>query len=188
MPTRYCNLTVNYWARIYRSPAFDPASTLSDSTFTYSSSQHSPFLASTTCRLTPQQRAFLDAPFTARDFYEAIFHTAKGKAAGPDGLPAEYHQLFPTLLRPVMELIYSFQVHLGRMTKFQRRSYLSLLSKPGDRADPSNYRPLMILNQDAKFGPKVLAHRLNSVLPTLLHTDQHAFVPGRGVRDALADF
>lgn len=178
----------NYWARIYRSPTSDLASTLSDSNFTYSSSQHSPFLASTTSRLNPQQRSFLDAPFTARDFYDAIVHTAKGKTAGPDGLPAEYYQLFPTLWGPVMELVYSSQLRLGRMTKFQRRSYLSLLSKPGDRADPSNYRPLMILNQDAKFGPKILAYRLNSVLSSLLHPDQHGFVPGRGVREALRRF
>lgn len=70
-----------------------------------------------------------------------------------------------------MRLVYSSQLRLGRLTKFQRRSYLSLLSKPGDRADPSNYRPLIIFNQDAKFGPKILAYRLDSVLPSLLHPD-----------------
>ncbi|CAI5721075.1 unnamed protein product [Peronospora destructor] len=31
-----------------------------------------------------------------------------------------------------------------------------------------NYRPLTLLNQDAKFGPKALAYRLNQVLPSLL--------------------
>lgn len=74
------------------------------------------------------------------------------------------------------------------MTKFQRRSYLSLLYKKEDRADPATYRPLMILNQDAKFCPKVLAKRLNLVLPLLLHSDQHGFVSECGVREARRRF
>lgn len=74
------------------------------------------------------------------------------------------------------------------MSKFQRRSYISLLFKGGSRNEPCNYRPLTLLNQDAKFGPKILAYRLNQVLPDLLHTDQFGFVPGRSIRHALRRF
>jgi hypothetical protein len=40
------------------------------------------------------------------------------------------------------------------------------------------------LNVDAKIGPKVLAHRIGSVLQHLLHGDQYGFVPGRDIRNA----
>lgn len=103
-------------------------------------------------------------------------------------LLAESYQLFPTSRGPVMRLVYSSQLRLGRLTKFQRKSYLSLLSKPGDRADPSNYRPIIIFNQDTKFGPKILAYRLDSVLASLLHPDYHGFVPGRSFGDGLRRF
>ncbi|RMX61941.1 hypothetical protein DD238_008385 [Peronospora effusa] len=120
----------------------------------------------------------LDAPITANDFFYAIHHTARGKAPGPDGLPAEYYQLFPHKWAQVLELVYADQFRKGRMSKFQRHS----------RSDPRNYRPLTLLNQDAKFGPKALAYRLNQVLPSLLGVDQFGFVPGRDIRHALRYF
>ena len=92
-----------------------------------------------------------------RLFY-AIHHTARGKTPGPDGLPAEYYQLFPSEWAQVLELVYAAQFRKGRMSKFQRRAYISLLFKKGSRSDPRNYRPLTLLNQDAKFGPKTLAY------------------------------
>ena len=130
----------------------------------------------------------LDAPLTANDFFFAIKHTARGKSPGPDGLPAEYYQLFPTEWAQVLELVYAAQFRKGRMSKFQRRAYISLLFKKGSRSDPKNYRPLTLLNQDAKFGPKALAYRLNQVLPSLLDVDQFGFVPGRDNRHALRYF
>ncbi|CAH0475294.1 unnamed protein product [Peronospora belbahrii] len=74
------------------------------------------------------------------------------------------------------------------MTKFQRRAHLSLLYKSGDRTLPANYRPLTLLNHDAKLGPKVLAYRMRTVLPTLIHEDQSGFIPGRSIRHSLLRF
>ena len=51
-----------------------------------------------------------------------------------------------------------------------------------------NYRPLDLLNQNAKFGSKALDYRLNQVLPSLLDVDQFGFVPGRDIRHALRYF
>ncbi|KAF4146197.1 Reverse transcriptase (RNA-dependent DNA polymerase) [Phytophthora infestans] len=70
------------------------------------------------------------------------------------------------------------------MTKFQRRAQVLLLYKKGDRKLPSNYRPISLLNVDAKLGPKILAYRLGSALGSLLHSDQYGFVPGRDIRHA----
>ncbi|CEG36288.1 Reverse transcriptase domain [Plasmopara halstedii] len=55
----------------------------------------------------------------------------------------------------------------------------------GGRSDPKKYRPLTLLNNDAKFGPKALAYRLKQVLPKLVGDDQFGFVPGRDIRHAI---
>ncbi|OWZ06370.1 RNA-dependent DNA polymerase [Phytophthora megakarya] len=125
---------------------------------------------------------------TANDFFWAIKTTAKGKSSGLDGLPAEYYQIFSHKWARVYELIYASQFNKGRMTKFQRRAYISLLYKKGDRSLPSNYRPLTLLNHDAKFGPKIVAYRLRNILPKLLHSDQFGFTQGRSIRHALVEF
>ncbi|OWY97094.1 Pol Polyprotein [Phytophthora megakarya] len=76
------------------------------------------------------------------------------------------------------------QFQRGKMKKFQLRAQDLLLYKKGDRKAPSNYRPISILNVDAKLGPKILAFRLGSILGSLLHPDQYRFVPGRDIRHA----
>jgi hypothetical protein len=175
-----------YWGRVFQSPSRDFQDTSTSTSWSSTSLQN--ILQHSTRRASYYQAKLMEAPLTARDFYEAIIHTAKGKAAGPDGLPAEYYQLFPSMWATIFELVYPSQFQRSRMTKFQRRAYLSLLYKSGDRADPKNYRPLALLNQDAKFGPRILAQRLNSLLPSLLHEDQYGFVPRRSIRHALRRF
>ena len=40
---------------------------------------------------------------------------------------------------------------------------VSILYRRGDRKEPSNYRPISLLNVGAKLGPKILAHQLGRV-------------------------
>ncbi|GMF42040.1 unnamed protein product [Phytophthora fragariaefolia] len=173
-----------FWGRLFQSDSRD----LNVEPRGFDPVQLRSILEHSTRKLTSTQHAMLDAPLTANDFFHAIKNTARGKAPGPDGLPAEYYQLFPPQWALVLELVYAAQFRKGRMTKFQRRAYLSLLFKKGSRSDPKNYRPLTLLNQDAKFGPKALAYRLDQVLPELLDPDQFGFVPGRDIRHALRYF
>ncbi|CAI5716704.1 unnamed protein product [Peronospora effusa] len=144
----------------------------------------SQILQHTSSVLTPEDRAYLDSPLTANDFYWALQHTASGKTPGPDGLPLDYYKVDLPLWSRILEVIYGAQFYKGKMTKFQRRAQISLLYKHGDRSLPSNYRPITLLNVDAKLGPKILAHRLGRVLKYLLHSDQSGFVPGRDIRQA----
>ena len=159
----------DYWAQIFQSTSHEESSRVRFR-------QHDPvelhsLLRHTTPKLTDQDRAYLDAPFTANDFYWAIKTSLRNKAPGYDGLPVEYYQLFISTWAIVFELVYSAQLSKGRLTKFQRRATVTLLYKKGDRSIPSNYRPITLLNHDAKLGPKILAFRLRKVLPKLLHTD-----------------
>ena len=88
----------------------------------------------------------------------------------------------------IFEVVHDNQLRRGKMTKFQRRAHLSLLYKSGDRTLPANYRPLTLLNHDAKLGPKILAYRLRLVLPSLIHEDQSGFIQGRSIRHSLIRF
>uniref|UniRef100_A0AAV1VEX9 Reverse transcriptase domain-containing protein n=1 Tax=Peronospora matthiolae TaxID=2874970 RepID=A0AAV1VEX9_9STRA len=173
-----------YWGTVFQSDSRD----LGVEPQLFDSSKLQDILCHSLRKLKSSQASMLDAPITANDFFFAIKHTARGKSPGPDGLPAEYYQLFPTAWAQVLELVYAAQFRMGRMSKFQRRAYISLLFKKGSRSDPKHYRPLTLLNQDAKFGPKALAYRLNQVLPSLLNVDQFGFVPGRDIRHALRYF
>jgi exonuclease III len=174
-----------FWGQLFQSPSPDLEHLRNA---TYQPLRLLEFLRDTVKRLTPAQQARMDAPLTANDLYWAIMKSENGKAPGPDGLPIEYYKIDPTHWARIYEVIHDYQFDKGKMTKFQRRAHLSLLYKKGDRSDPGNYRPLTLLNHDAKLGPKVLAWRLGEVLPFLIHEDQGGFVPGRSIRHLLLRF
>ncbi|KAH9123579.1 hypothetical protein AeMF1_005458, partial [Aphanomyces euteiches] len=173
-----------YWAKIFKSPSNDiqqqPAQF--DKQLLHRILQH------TTTKLTLSHQRYMEAPFTANDFYYAIVSSAKHKAPGPDGLPVEYYMINPHDWARVLEVCFADQLTKGRMSKFQRSAHLSLLYKSGPRLTPGNHIPLTLLNCDAKLGPKILSYRLGKVLPHILHSDQYGFIPGRSIQQALFEF
>ena len=48
-----------------------------------------------------------------------------------------------------------------------------------------NWRPISLINVDAKIASKTLAKRLEKVLPEIIHSNQNAFVKERSLFDAI---
>ena len=51
--------------------------------------------------------------------------------------------------------------------------------KDQDRCDLKNWRPISLLNVDAKIASKVIAERMKRLLPGLIHGNQTGYIPGR---------
>ena len=49
----------------------------------------------------------------------------------------------------------------------------------------TNWRPISLINVDVKVGSKAIAKRLETVLPTIIHYNQCAYVKGRTICDAI---
>ena len=56
---------------------------------------------------------------------------------------------------------------------------MSLLFKKGDPEEIENWRPISLLNIDYKIAAKILAKRLQNVLPLLISTDQQGYIKNR---------
>ena len=72
------------------------------------------------------------------------------------------------------------------MSNSQRQAIIKLIEKKEkDRRYIFNWRPISLINVDAKIGSKSLATRVEGVLETVIHPDQCAYVKHRSTFDAL---
>ena len=67
----------------------------------------------------------------------------------------------------------------SRLAYSQYLAVIKLLYKKGPREETKNWRPISLLNTDYKLLSKVLAERIKSVLPEIIHRDQTGGISGR---------
>ena len=70
---------------------------------------------------------------------------------------------------------YSYE--FGELSNSQKQAIITLIDKKGkDKRMIKNWRPISLINVDTKIISKVLAKRLEKVLPSIIHANQNAFV------------
>ncbi len=110
----------------------------------------------------------------------------KGKLSGFDGLPIQYFDRFIDILAPFLTKVYLEAFDSETLPDTFNEALISLiLKKDGDATDPSSYRPVSLLNVDYKILTKIMALRLDKVLPEIIQADQVGVVKGRSSTDNL---
>ena len=72
------------------------------------------------------------------------------------------------------------------MSSSQKQVIITLIEKKGkDRNYLENWRPISLINVDAKIASKVIAARIIKVLPEILHANQSGYVRGRFIGEAV---
>ena len=74
----------------------------------------------------------------------------------------------------------------GEMSNSQRQAVITLMEKKGkDKRYIQNWRPISLINVDAKVASKCLALRLKKVIHTLVDSHQTAYVAGRNIGESV---
>lgn len=107
---------------------------------------------------------------------KTIYDLKVGKARGPDGLPVEiYNKFIAKLLPPLLDM-FSDSFERGILPASLRGALITLLPKPGKPSNKcENLRPISLLNVDLKILCKILARRLERILPEIINSDQNGF-------------
>lgn len=131
-------------------------------------------------KLSDDERDSLDGPLRFDECKKVLETFQSDKSPGEDGFTAEFYKFFFDLLGN--DLIASFnEAHvINELTVSQRRGVITLIPKDdGSLLELENWRPITLLNVDFKIAAKVIAKRIEPVLPKLIHPDQTGFVKGR---------
>jgi len=137
-------------------------------------------------KLDNMDRMELDKNITENELYTTLKTFSKGKCPGNDGLSAEFYQRFWNSIKsPLLECIQE-NIQKREMSNSQRQSVISLLEKEGkDKLYLKNWRPISLINVDAKLFSKTLAIRIKKVLNKLIKPEQVAYVNDRFIGDGI---
>ena len=128
----------------------------------------------------------LESNPTLNEITRVIFKESKdGKAPGDDGLTNKYYKTFLKQLHgPLLSSLRAGMHSEKGLSDSQKRSVIRLIEKKGkDKTVIKGWRPISLMNHDAKLYAKVIGERLRVICKTVIGPEQLAFVEKRVIHE-----
>ena len=124
--------------------------------------------------------------FNKRECWEALSSMKNGKSPGNDGLTREFYVCFFDEICDFLIEALNESFNIGQMSNSQRQAVITLIEKKDkDKRLLKNWRPISLINVDAKIASKILASRVKKVLASIVNHDQTAYVKGRYIGESI---
>ncbi|KAG1144619.1 hypothetical protein G6F37_012271 [Rhizopus arrhizus] len=139
----------------------------------------------TTDRLSDTCHSLITRPFHISEIRRSASRSPRRSSPGPDGHPYEILcvDLENERSAALATKVYSDALQNALYPSSWQETCMSLLPKKGDLTSLKNWRPISLINTDAKAFTRLLNARLMSYLSKIITTNQLGFMPGRFIAD-----
>jgi hypothetical protein len=135
-------------------------------------------------KLTEEMKNRICREITDPEIAEALLALPNNKSPGCDGLTADFYKKFWPDIKNIVCNSIRLALQSGELSIEQKRGVITLIPKSGkDLRFLQNWRPISLLNTDYKILAKLLALRLQPILPDIINGDQSAYIKGRNITD-----
>ena len=137
-------------------------------------------------QLSEEMKQSCEGAITMEECKSSLESFQNNKSPGNDGIPIEFYKTCWNLIcDPFMDCaIESFEKE--EMSNSQKQAVITLIEKTGkDRTLLENWRPISLLNVDAKIISKVIANRIRNVLPNIIYHNQTGYVKDRFIGETI---
>ena len=137
-------------------------------------------------KLSDEMRNICEGRLSVKECFDCLQSFENNKSPGNDGLTAEFYKKFWNSIGNLVVDSLNYSYECGELSNTQKQAIITLIEKKGkDKRNICNWRPISLINVDAKIGSKVVATRLQKVLGEIIHFNQNAYVKGRTILDAV---